>query len=94
MLRGWQATGLHAPVIGRGAYRLLISTNNPAGVVNRDVVGIITQDRILALARAGPSPDHERGCVKARKASLPCELVAEVPLRNDRPGVTLQMSSD
>ena len=63
-------------------------------MVDRDVVGIITQDRILALARAGPSPDHERGCVKSRKASLPYELVADLLLRNDRPGVTLQMSSD
>ena len=53
------------PIISRNTDRLLFAADDPAGVVDGDIVGIITQaDRLLALTRAGPSPDHERGCVK------------------------------
>jgi hypothetical protein len=43
MLGSGKATGLDATVIGGDAYGLLISADDAAGMVDGDVVGIISQ---------------------------------------------------
>jgi hypothetical protein len=69
MLWGRQATGLDATVIGGLGNWLLMTANNPAGMIYSDIVGLITQTDIpLALTRAGLFAGPRAWLRYARKA--------------------------